>query len=92
MLEDKVDADVAVSGNVWMENAGEEADFWRVEGVVEGNFHVNVKKASFVGASSRAANQETKVLTNPPTGSVGFFICPSPTNGFARFLSLGKNP
>ena len=69
MLEDKVDAYVAVSGDVWMENAGEESDFWRVEGVVEGNFHVDVKQASFIGASSRAADLETKVLTNPPTGS-----------------------
>ena len=56
MLEDKVDPHVAVSGHVWMKDAGEEAYFWRVEGVVEGDFHVDVKKAPFVGAGSRAAN------------------------------------
>ena len=43
MLENAVDADVAVTGHVGVEYAGEEADLGRVEGVVERHLEIKQK-------------------------------------------------
>ena len=46
VFEDAVDADVAVTRDVGVEYAREEADLWRVEGVVER--HLQVEQGSLI--------------------------------------------
>ena len=46
VFEDAVDADVAVPRDVGVEYAREEADLWRVEGVVER--HLQVEQGSLI--------------------------------------------
>lgn len=54
MLLDGVDADVAVSADVRVEDPGQESNLRRVEGVGERDLEVEVKNSALVGAADRA--------------------------------------
>ena len=62
MFEDAVDADVAVAGDVGVEDAREEADLWRVEGVIERHLQVEVEDAALVRAPHRARDERLPVV------------------------------
>lgn len=51
MLLDRVDANVAMTGHVWVENPGEKPDLGGIEGVGERDFEVEEKHSSFIGTS-----------------------------------------
>ena len=56
MLLDGVDADVAVSADVRVEDPGQESNLRRVEGVGERDLEVEVKNSALVGAADRACD------------------------------------
>ena len=53
VLLDGVDADVAVSADVRVEDPGQEPDFRGVKGIRERDFQVEVKNSALVGAAHR---------------------------------------
>ena len=62
MFEDAVDADVAVAGDVGVEDAREEANLGRVEGVIERHLKVEVEDAALVRAPHRARDERLPVV------------------------------